>query len=80
MTVIELQNAGESSNESQIQPINRDIREGNEIIESVFCECVLCKIPKKVSYKDVLILEQFMRLDGTVLPEEITGLISLTKR
>jgi ribosomal protein S18 len=30
-------------------------------------------IPIKITYKDVLILEQYMRLDGTVLPKELTG-------
>ncbi|KAL3090241.1 hypothetical protein niasHS_006693 [Heterodera schachtii] len=38
------------------------------------CSCVLCKIPTSISYKDVLILEQFMRLDGTVFPRQLTGL------
>ncbi|CAD5221833.1 unnamed protein product [Bursaphelenchus xylophilus] len=36
--------------------------------------CVLCSIPKKVTFSDVLILEQFMREDGTVLPNHLTGL------
>lgn len=38
-------------------------------------DCVLCraKLPTKVKYTDVLILEQFMREDGTVLPRELTG-------
>ncbi|CAD5215870.1 unnamed protein product [Bursaphelenchus okinawaensis] len=36
--------------------------------------CALCSIPKKITYKDVLILEQFMREDGTVLPMQLTGL------
>ena len=38
------------------------------------CQCPLCVIPVKITYKDVLILEQFMRKDGTVLPREFTGL------
>lgn len=37
------------------------------------CALCTCDIPIKVSYKDVLILEQFMREDGTVLPKELTG-------
>ena len=75
LTVIELQNVQESSNGNCIQPISKDIRTGKDMVESVCCGCVLCKIPMKISYRDVLILEQFMRLDGTVLPEEITGSI-----
>ncbi|KAI6187888.1 28S ribosomal protein S18a, mitochondrial [Aphelenchoides besseyi] len=38
------------------------------------CALCTCDIPVKVSYRDVLILEQFMRVDGTVLPKELTGL------
>jgi hypothetical protein len=37
------------------------------------CRCPLCVIPIPVSYRDVLILEQFMRPDGTVLPPDFTG-------
>ncbi|GMT19124.1 hypothetical protein PFISCL1PPCAC_10421 [Pristionchus fissidentatus] len=45
-------------------------------IQSATAECSLCtcSVPVKVSYKDVLILEQFMREDGTVLPAQLTGL------
>ncbi|CAB3403022.1 unnamed protein product [Caenorhabditis bovis] len=42
--------------------------------ESDVCSLCTCNVPVKVSYKDVLILEQFMRDDGTVLPKELTGL------
>ncbi|KAF8358264.1 mrps-18A [Pristionchus pacificus] len=38
------------------------------------CSLCTCNIAVKVSYKDVLILEQFMREDGTVLPAQLTGL------
>uniref|UniRef100_A0AC35TXU3 28S ribosomal protein S18a, mitochondrial n=1 Tax=Rhabditophanes sp. KR3021 TaxID=114890 RepID=A0AC35TXU3_9BILA len=38
------------------------------------CSLCTCTVPIKVTYKDVLILEQFMREDGTVLPKELTGL------
>uniref|UniRef100_A0A914WLG3 Mitochondrial ribosomal protein S18A n=1 Tax=Plectus sambesii TaxID=2011161 RepID=A0A914WLG3_9BILA len=38
------------------------------------CSCPLCRLAVKVSYEDVLILEQFMRKDGTVLPKQLTGL------
>ncbi|KAI6176701.1 Ribosomal protein S18 domain containing protein [Aphelenchoides bicaudatus] len=38
------------------------------------CSLCTCDIPVKISYKDVLILEQFMRVDGTVLPKQLTGL------
>uniref|UniRef100_A0A0N5BVP5 28S ribosomal protein S18a, mitochondrial n=1 Tax=Strongyloides papillosus TaxID=174720 RepID=A0A0N5BVP5_STREA len=38
------------------------------------CSLCTCKLPIKISYKDVLILEQFMRDDGTVLPRHLTGL------
>lgn len=38
------------------------------------CSFCTCNLPVKVKYSDVLILEQFMREDGTVLPKEITGL------
>ncbi|KAI3413547.1 hypothetical protein GPALN_011037 [Globodera pallida] len=38
------------------------------------CSCSLCNVPVDITYKDVLILEQFMRLDGTVFPQELTGL------
>uniref|UniRef100_A0A0K0DWT8 28S ribosomal protein S18a, mitochondrial n=1 Tax=Strongyloides stercoralis TaxID=6248 RepID=A0A0K0DWT8_STRER len=38
------------------------------------CSLCTCNIPIKISYKDVLILEQFMRDDGTVLPQQLTGL------
>lgn len=44
-------------------------------------KCVLCSanLPTKVKYTDVLILEQFMRDDGTVLPRELTGLFPITR-
>ncbi|GMS89297.1 hypothetical protein PENTCL1PPCAC_11472, partial [Pristionchus entomophagus] len=38
------------------------------------CSLCTCNVPVRVSYKDVLILEQFMREDGTVLPAQLTGL------
>uniref|UniRef100_A0A9J2QB70 28S ribosomal protein S18a, mitochondrial n=1 Tax=Ascaris lumbricoides TaxID=6252 RepID=A0A9J2QB70_ASCLU len=38
------------------------------------CSLCTCNIPIKVKYSDVLILEQFMREDGTVLPRQLTGL------
>jgi ribosomal protein S18 len=37
------------------------------------CRCPLCVIPIPISYRDVLILDQFMRPDGTVLPPDFTG-------
>lgn len=37
------------------------------------CTLCTCDVPVKVAYTDVLILEQFMREDGTVLPKELTG-------
>uniref|UniRef100_A0A915ECW7 Mitochondrial ribosomal protein S18A n=1 Tax=Ditylenchus dipsaci TaxID=166011 RepID=A0A915ECW7_9BILA len=37
------------------------------------CQCCLCRLPTKLSYSDVLILEQFMRVDGSVFPMEFTG-------
>lgn len=67
----------------------REVQEGNVITVSLVDEplpeaervyprpshsCPLCAIPQKISYTDVLILEQFMRPDGTVLPMELTGL------
>uniref|UniRef100_A0A7E4UNK6 28S ribosomal protein S18a, mitochondrial n=1 Tax=Panagrellus redivivus TaxID=6233 RepID=A0A7E4UNK6_PANRE len=36
--------------------------------------CALCRYPVKIKYTDVLILEQLMREDGTVLPKQLTGL------
>ncbi|KAI1729309.1 ribosomal protein s18 domain-containing protein [Ditylenchus destructor] len=38
------------------------------------CSMCTCGLPVKLAYTDVLILEQFMREDGTVLPSEFTGL------
>ncbi|KAM3723530.1 28S ribosomal protein S18a [Dirofilaria immitis] len=38
------------------------------------CTLCTCNIPVKVRYSDVLILEQFMREDGSVLPQALTGL------
>uniref|UniRef100_A0A915Q2Y5 Uncharacterized protein n=1 Tax=Setaria digitata TaxID=48799 RepID=A0A915Q2Y5_9BILA len=38
------------------------------------CTLCTCNIPVKIRYSDVLILEQFMREDGTVLPKALTGL------
>ncbi|KHN88347.1 28S ribosomal protein S18a, mitochondrial [Toxocara canis] len=38
------------------------------------CSLCTCNIPVKIKYSDVLILEQFMREDGTVLPRQLTGL------
>lgn len=37
------------------------------------CSLCTCDVPVKIRYTDVLILEQFMREDGTVLPKELTG-------
>ncbi|CDW60077.1 Ribosomal S18 domain containing protein [Trichuris trichiura] len=36
--------------------------------------CPLCRLGLELSFMDVLILRQFMRNDGTVLPQRITGL------
>uniref|UniRef100_A0A915ICP1 28S ribosomal protein S18a, mitochondrial n=1 Tax=Romanomermis culicivorax TaxID=13658 RepID=A0A915ICP1_ROMCU len=50
-------------------------REEKLIEHSHFGEsCVLCRLDLKIKYSDVLILEQFMRPDGSVLPREVTGL------
>ncbi|KAH7731507.1 Protein MRPS-18A [Aphelenchoides avenae] len=38
------------------------------------CTLCTCNVPVKIKYTDVLVLEQFMREDGTVLPKELTGL------
>uniref|UniRef100_A0A0R3RQH1 28S ribosomal protein S18a, mitochondrial n=1 Tax=Elaeophora elaphi TaxID=1147741 RepID=A0A0R3RQH1_9BILA len=38
------------------------------------CTLCTCNVPVKIRYSDVLILEQFMREDGTVLPQQLTGL------
>ncbi|CAI4232070.1 unnamed protein product [Auanema sp. JU1783] len=38
------------------------------------CSLCTCNLPISLSYSDVLILEQFMRPDGTVLPRQLTGL------
>uniref|UniRef100_A0A1I7YNM0 28S ribosomal protein S18a, mitochondrial n=1 Tax=Steinernema glaseri TaxID=37863 RepID=A0A1I7YNM0_9BILA len=38
------------------------------------CSLCTCNMPVQLSYRDVLILEQFMRADGTVLPRQHTGL------
>ncbi|XP_078001065.1 large ribosomal subunit protein mL66-like [Glandiceps talaboti] len=35
--------------------------------------CPLCRLNRMVSYKDVLILKQFVREDGQIYPSEITG-------
>ncbi|PAV59034.1 hypothetical protein WR25_10745 [Diploscapter pachys] len=42
--------------------------------KNAFCALCTCNLPIKVKYSDVLILEQFMRPDGTVLPRQLTGL------
>ncbi|VDD87753.1 unnamed protein product [Enterobius vermicularis] len=44
------------------------------------CSFCTCTLPTKVKYSDVLILEQFMREDGTVLPKQVTGLCSKQQR
>ncbi|CAJ0573092.1 unnamed protein product, partial [Mesorhabditis spiculigera] len=38
------------------------------------CALCTCSLPVKLAYTDVLILEQFMRPDGTVLPRQLTGI------
>ncbi|TKR67702.1 hypothetical protein L596_023811 [Steinernema carpocapsae] len=38
------------------------------------CSLCTCNVPVQVTFRDVLILEQFMREDGTVLPRQHTGL------
>jgi len=43
-------------------------------VRNADCSCPLCRLGVRVSYEDVLILEQFMRPDGTVLPKQLTGL------
>jgi small subunit ribosomal protein S18 len=45
--------------------------------------CVFCKLEKEniyVQYTDVLVLRQFLREDGTVLPKKITGLCKKQQR
>uniref|UniRef100_A0A5S6Q5M8 28S ribosomal protein S18a, mitochondrial n=1 Tax=Trichuris muris TaxID=70415 RepID=A0A5S6Q5M8_TRIMR len=36
--------------------------------------CPLCRLGLELTFMDVLILRQFMRNDGTVLPQKVTGL------
>uniref|UniRef100_A0A914ENL5 Mitochondrial ribosomal protein S18A n=1 Tax=Acrobeloides nanus TaxID=290746 RepID=A0A914ENL5_9BILA len=38
------------------------------------CTLCTCDVPVEITYRDILILEQFMREDGTVLPKKLTGL------
>ncbi|EFO27558.2 hypothetical protein LOAG_00922 [Loa loa] len=44
------------------------------------CTLCTCNVPVKIRYSDVLILEQFMRKDGTVLPQQLTGLCKKQQR
>lgn len=39
-------------------------------------QCPLCALGLDVKHTDVLILSQFMRSDGCMLPKRITGLCS----
>ncbi|KAF7636380.1 hypothetical protein Mgra_00004162 [Meloidogyne graminicola] len=66
LTIVELESLPESQKPIDFVPTRQ--------LDVSTCNCSLCKIPVKISYQDVLILEQFMRLDGTVLPKELTGL------
>uniref|UniRef100_A0A0N4ZI76 28S ribosomal protein S18a, mitochondrial n=1 Tax=Parastrongyloides trichosuri TaxID=131310 RepID=A0A0N4ZI76_PARTI len=61
-TVVEMVNVEQHDKRPKI-PLNNDV-----------CSLCTCNVPVKISYKDVLILEQFMREDGTVLPRQMTGL------
>ncbi|XP_033125955.1 39S ribosomal protein S18a, mitochondrial-like [Anneissia japonica] len=38
--------------------------------------CPICRLNLKVTYKDVLILSQFIKEDGSMLPKRITGVCS----
>lgn len=42
--------------------------------------CPLCALDLDVKHTDVLILSQFMRSDGSVLPRRVTGLCSKQQR
>ncbi|KRX34518.1 28S ribosomal protein S18a, mitochondrial, partial [Trichinella britovi] len=42
--------------------------------------CSLCRLGLELSFMDVLILRQFMRNDGTVLPQQLTKLCTKQQR
>ncbi|CAD6188359.1 unnamed protein product [Caenorhabditis auriculariae] len=57
----------------KMESCRKDYRKGARRAEEP-CALCTCNVSVKITYKDVLILEQFMRDDGTVLPRQLTGL------
>jgi len=58
--------------EAEIKPSDRVTSLLN--VNDTHGACALCRLNLDLKYSDVLILHQFMRQDGTVLPRQVTGL------
>ncbi|XP_006823746.1 large ribosomal subunit protein mL66-like [Saccoglossus kowalevskii] len=48
--------------------------------ENPHASCPLCKLNRMITYRDVLIIQQFLRPDGGKLPSRITGLCRMQQR
>ncbi|VDN53631.1 unnamed protein product, partial [Dracunculus medinensis] len=66
----------EDGDVTTVEVVNFKEKSPRKVLKKILdgCSFCTCNAPVKISYEDILILEQFMREDGTILPRQITGL------
>ncbi|XP_022094837.1 39S ribosomal protein S18a, mitochondrial-like [Acanthaster planci] len=67
-------------NSTIIEGVYRDPPENYYDIDNPHRACPICSRNLRVTYKDVLILSQFIRPDGGMLPRRITGVCKKQQR
>ncbi|XP_038074612.1 39S ribosomal protein S18a, mitochondrial-like [Patiria miniata] len=67
-------------NSTTIEAVYKDPPENHHTIDNPHRACPICSRNLRVTYKDVLILSQFIRPDGGMLPRRITGVCKKQQR